>query len=780
MKKNLALCLSGIMIASVMPVSAQYETTVTLETNPIVSFGNTKIITDARVETSDAPKATFKVSGKSFALLDTDLDGNYLIISSDYYLRPWWDKMIFDTTISQLIETTDEVTGEPIYSVNILPAGTISNHMDAVKLTPSVEGTFGYWLNNTYLNSTMPASMRNSVVLHDWQSEAINTSLGNTSWDAEAYIQSKVTDYDKNTLAARRSEAQSEAYTVSAHVMIPSYSEYVAYKDKIGVRNNGWQGMMIRSVNASGRSKSNTLNVFTMGPSYLCGQAGNNVSLNWDFNVSPTSSYYYARPMFWVAPDFFKTVKLDIEYNEDGKVKSIGEDPLAEIKKLTYSDLINKVYSGAELEAIGFDVPEEFKGYGKYPEHKEMTTQLYTYGNAVPGASPAENVFYVNDGNGNKKGFVLLDRDGAGNYFVIAEDEYGTHSFTTIIGEEINQATVKDSEWVFDPNNTSSVANWLNDEGPNGFVAARSFPVSVYNHIIPFDWQVENKFTSGSISSGSVALEDYTAYTLWLKNRLKLGSASTAADPKFKLSLISYAEYMAYNDKIGATASRGANGWAGFMTRTVNSTVSLNEAAPKYVNNFYHICGSNGVQTKVRICPDGNLAAWCQNVYFVRPVFWLDKDFFKNVKLTVLNDDGERIVGSKILPQLEKYTQEELGLLYTSTELKAMGIDNGFEITDIVFKDAGDQELISINGATMIKAEFTFEVGKTKPVTLIVAVYDDKNKLIKIVTDDIIPQKGINTYPLSVDDINCGTNYKCKAIVWNSLENMLPYAVETL
>lgn len=85
----------------------------------------------------------------------------------------------------------------------------------------------------------------------------------------------------------------------------------------------------------------------------------------------------------------------------------------------------------AGVSALAAELP------GKYPEHKALTARQHRTGTAVPGASPEENVFYVEDDDGKLSSFVLLDKDADGNYFVITENEYGTHPYTTMTRDAI-------------------------------------------------------------------------------------------------------------------------------------------------------------------------------------------------------------------------------------------------------------------------------------------------------------------------------------------------------
>ena len=173
------------------------------------------------------------------------------------------------------------------------------------------------------------------------------------------------------------------------------------------------------------------------------------------------------------------------------------------------------------------------------------------------GASPSENVFTV-DG----KSFILLDRDSKGNYFVMAEDTYGTHSYTTKEVASVNALTSKDSDYYFDPANETSIAYWLN----NGFLTdgngtGNKLPDAVISNLVEKEWEIENNFTAGTESVTGTE-SNYSDYETWLSNRAGMRTV------KSKVSLLSYKEYRTYENKIGIPVRTTGATWAGAMMRT--------------------------------------------------------------------------------------------------------------------------------------------------------------------------------------------------------------------
>ena len=144
--------------------------------------------------------------------------------------------------------------------------------------------------------------------------------------------------------------------------------------------------------------------------------------------------------------------------------------------------MLSIILTGAMLVSA---IPVMAESYGNYPTHTEITSDPSGWVNntrMTVGASPAENVFYVEDDNGEVRSFVLLDKDSDGNYFVIAEENYGTHQYTDYLYSEI--LTMPDSEWNFNPENKKSVAYWLENDFWNNGNGGKVLPSTIKNNVI--------------------------------------------------------------------------------------------------------------------------------------------------------------------------------------------------------------------------------------------------------------------------------------------------------
>ena len=131
-----------------------------------------------------------------------------------------------------------------------------------------------------------------------------------------------------------------------------------------------------------------------------------------------------------------------------------------------------------------------------------------------------------------EKRFVLLDTDAEGNYFVLAEDEYGKYPFTTAYANNptIETRVVKDGEesyvpgaaydmddeaWFFDTENQTSIGYWLNHEfyeAGNG--SSYALPDEIKDSVIEKEWSVEGYkpvagWQSASYGGGAGRVNDF-------------------------------------------------------------------------------------------------------------------------------------------------------------------------------------------------------------------------------------------------------------------------------
>lgn len=676
-KKLMSVLLAGAMLVSAVPAMAQYEN-VEILANPLQ---NPAAKTIEGTVTTDPTERTFTFDGSTYTLLDTDADGNYLVIAPRVNGVPWWSSNLYDLTFEDLEVIADGDTTTYKYTGKTYEQLGGQALSDAIRFNPEVEGTMGYYLNNDYYNS-MPSLLKSNLVKKTWVSEEIKM-CSNANWTNTKKIEALDTEenpiegrdgyYVFNNIAGQgHNIAQSSA---EAYIAIPSYSEYMAYKDKIGVSaRDSWFGMSLRTVSMGVNLVGTYGTKIVFSPLKAVGTVNGwngGRQLFWEYGQPQTDARGYIRPIFWLKADFFKNVKIE----------NPGADVISDIKaKCSYKDLATAGYTDAEIEAMGIEVGpvrprpiiDPFAGYVNDVPVQKFGVGTNAWGAqvgtavATDGASPIANTFNVksDDGTASRR-FILLDRDSEGNYLVLADENYGTHRFTTADMATVNSASAKDEDWTFDPTDEKSVAYWLN----NDFLAngnGSALPTALKNEILGVkegttdpSWKVEAKY----VWKQNGATPDET----WLANIDGERTINAA------VVLPSYSEIVYYKSKIGGPAGVS---WNGAGTRTVNARVSYNSntQANTYTNYIFKL-GENtsgGVATgKFQMQYDGSLTAEPQNMR-IRPMFWLDKDFFKNVKV----DTDAILAGGNVANQIMQYNIADIEALYeTKAERDAIGYD---------------------------------------------------------------------------------------------------------
>lgn len=283
------------------------------------------------------------------------------------------------------------------------------------------------------------------------------------------------------------------------------------------------------------------------------------------------------------------------------------------------------------------------------------------------------------------KQFILLDRDSEGNYFVMTQEHYGQYPFeTAVAGHQVVQEAVETSgqvtfsrgnkpdnaQWVFNPENNASIAYWLNhafyDNGNGGNV----LPESVKNHMLEREWQVEG-FKTYNASGTRLFDKYYDSIGVSGYTPSEVIASELVQKPyrvKCKLALMSLSEYLRYQRVIGV--SFAFSNWGGMMLRSQDAFLTTGSESRHNQLKYYFgplqvFAPSQNSSDKLRV----NIADAADGTYYyVRPVFWLSKDFFANVKCSVdsLGAYPKQFVLDNSYSGLKK--------LYTDTEIAALGV----------------------------------------------------------------------------------------------------------
>ena len=280
--------------------------------------------------------------------------------------------------------------------------------------------------------------------------------------------------------------------------------------------------------------------------------------------------------------------------------------------------------------------------------------------NGLTAAPNAEDVFTV-DG----KSFVLIDKNANGDYFVttkepIAKDQaFYTGDSNSIVTNLVTATKNGDGSYTFTTNyedNSYVNNNWMysaTDENSIGYkvnanlstkdaagIGGYKLPDAVIDNLVETEWGVEgtepiayernaaNPFTS--LSGGA----DYSFDNL----RNIEGATTEGYTVTAKVALPSYTEYKTYWDKLGFENSYnvGDTRWKyQLLTRTSHKTfrVTTNTADSKILVARMGSLLVDNTRIDGHVVAHHNDSYYNNAAYRIRPVFFLDKDFFGKVPI---------------------------------------------------------------------------------------------------------------------------------------------------
>lgn len=234
--------------------------------------------------------------------------------------------------------------------------------------------------------------------------------------------------------------------------------------------------------------------------------------------------------------------------------------------------------------------------------------------------TPVENIFKI---EGSEKEFILLDDENG--FFVMAKNNYGKRAFDP-------NGTQK-----FDIEDTNNIAYWLNNEfleKGNGTVELK-LPDEIIKYIdTEHVWDTEAGFASGNCPEG------YST--------------------KSGVALLSQTEWRKYYKKFGCVDGMGIEGWWLRTPRAINGAANLVLASM-----------TTQSQTGQTFGKEANNSA----NFYVRPVFYLTNEFFKNVKIDL------ETAGAEIISAMARhFNKDDLQNIYSDREIRNIGIDVPFEL----------------------------------------------------------------------------------------------------
>lgn len=341
-----------------------------------------------------------------------------------------------------------------------------------------------------------------------------------------------------------------------------------------------------------------------------------------------------------------------------------------------YFTSVHDSYMGGGNDAYGKNYWYQLNG-----ENKE---KVYKYSNP-------EKRFKVGD-----KYFLLLDKDSDGNYFVMADDMYGTHQFLGTSRSSTESSvwfqTHLNGTWKYNSETNSNIAYWLNNSfltdgnGKNTDGSARKLPDDIVNNLVEKDWGVEggSNISDGYFWSAATGDKPAAAYTsiapYTTKQKVSLLSLWEGRTYWNDISPLVY-DMKPYTDK--NTDEVDAYKYYSWYLRTAynNAMMGFEPSNGVFVYSNTGILGSTAIN----------------NEFGVRPCFFLSKDFFEKVAVDysptktayVTEGDAETKAPNYVINEIKKVSFDKLVALYgqeKAVELKGDAVDSTVTLQNVYIK----------------------------------------------------------------------------------------------
>lgn len=479
-------------------------------------------------------------------------------------------------------------------------------------------------------------------------------------------------------------------------------------------------------------------------------------------------------PAFYLYNDFFRTTRLSLE--------TTGSAVWETIRELYSEEEMSKIYSKAELKQIGYGRKAEFFGTLKpgYTVTARATSNAESYNWYRCDTANVEGTLILGV---NTNTYTLKNEDG-GKYLRVEAIKNGEVK-ESIVSDRIDDALINDIT------KDTLLNNFPKDTPPENlfvveadsqaqqFILLDSAPDKkssffIYTNDIVRDacFYESQKFNPTSKDAGTVSV--------WLNKGYLNGEIGNEGK---KLPIL-FKQYID-SEHVWFTEGGAANGPCpnDYITTAAVSLLSLSEAR-KYAGKFgrgssyytYLRTGSKNDKLKLlKTDTNGYIGEhWVANVGGVRPCFWIGEDFFREVRLDLVN------TGDNVKKAIrERYTLSEMSRIYNEEELALLGYDAmNFSVYHLTFTNEDGNEISEVRyaGNTLNVSATAACYASGSPVTMIAAVYDDKGDMIKanIATAEI--EKGNEAQMnISVDlsQFDLENGYTASVYFWKSVENMI-------
>lgn len=652
----------------------------------------------------------FSIGGKSYILLDSEGEGadrEYLILSKDFTGPRYWGVL-----------ADDAANAYNRYKQTFDVSGTDTNHV-------------GYWLNTEYLNNQLPTSgalkMADYIPMSAWNTEAgcADDCKNDYVVNAKVVLPSK-TELTKYESKIGYHDASEQAFWWTRTPWKPSWAPDKADKGAIVVvaitfESNKQRGNFRRSNGLKGdvRPMFRLNNDFFDDMAIDLMSAGENVldMIRNNYTDEQLSDIYSSEALKWLRGGLGEEDKpvLDLVTLEGtGDTTTImntnavlGTNAVSvkyqwqtSTDGTTFTDIsgatenqlyITSAYASRNGE-VGNAVTRYLRvkatpvsqsgilGDAVYSDVKQMpcgigpTAQTWAklgsdgkrtpkVGLAVTDEKYIFNLAEAADGEGKK--FILVNNEADGSYFVMGYDIYSKR-----VAFDANTAVSKRQK--YDPTVATNIGYYIENElwkgGTVGSerVITLDLPQAIKDHAVLKTWRTE-KGNNNNNAKSDYAFDAY-------------------------VTLLSATEWEQYKDIIGVNdnADKTVKDW------WLRSPLGLYETAGASDE------GARGILCFRPTAAGINMASvepgWAGMA--IRPVMYLNKDFFKDVKIDVYS------VGSVVKSIMTTaYTEQELARAgYTSSELNILY--DRVDRPEITFVSISGEKLF---GGRVIESAVTFD-----------------------------------------------------------------------
>ncbi|MDY5627657.1 MAG: hypothetical protein SPF92_08665, partial [Clostridia bacterium] len=272
---------------------------------------------------------------------------------------------------------------------------------------------------------------------------------------------------------------------------------------------------------------------------------------------------------------------------------------------------------------------------------------------------------------------------------------------------------------------------------------------------------LSNWLNSGFLSqlpSGMVTYMDKEH--LWSTEGAALAGITDTYCFKAGVAVPSAAEFIRYNSTLAYDI--GATYWL----RTAS-----NQKKDARLMKIEQIDTKNNTDTQVKIVPNG----LNDTSPYIRPVFYLNRDFFKNVAID-LNEAGDNVLAV----MRKNYLIEDLSNLYDVAVLREKGFESIFDLT-VKLTDKNGEELTNSAETNYVNAEFSVINNRTEDFDayIYLAVYDANNTLTGVKCGELsAAANGSHITKNLFLDLESIDHTQIKAFVWG--KNLCPIQSKVL